>query len=426
MKALTLVALLSFAAEPQSVKPPRKIPQPVQEAAEQAQKKDETPTVLKLIMQPLKRGMFIRLPVIDTDPNRGVTYGVMPIWVLQENGADRIRFIHAPSVTYNKTFLWIPTYRYYWYPTNESSLLLRGSASQQKERELMGHFLDGDFLERDIDVELKLQFNVDGSKRFYGFGPDSPRAGETNYFEDYIQAKAAGAIPVSNGSHWKAQAAMNLLAFKLHSGRTPNLPSFEALYRGLRPENRQQSNEMTGGILYDSRDHPVTTTRGEYLSIYAGKAVRDFMSAYDYSRYGLDARLFKPWSPKMVSAAQFSYEQLHNDAPFWLKPSLGGKYNLRAYGEGRYVDRGVAALNFEQRFTVWSKRLAGVTTDFELAPFAGVGTAFSAPKYASARYLRPVLGGAVRAVARPQVVGSIDVGYGQEGAKVFVDINYSF
>lgn len=427
MKAVLLAAVLSYAAEPQSVKPPRKIPEPVHKVAVEAQeKKDETPTILKLIIAPLKRGMLVRLPIIDTDPNRGVTYGVMPIWVLQERESDRIRFIHAPSLTYNKTFLWIPTYRFYYYPTTESSLLLRGSGSQQEERELMGHYLDGDFLGRDIDLELKTQFNVDGAKRFYGFGPDSPKAGETNYAEDYIQVKAGGAVPVSSGSHWKAHASMNVLAFKLHPGRTPNLPAFETLYPGLKPQHRQQSNELTAGILYDSRDHAVTTTRGEYLTVYAGKAVRDFLSAYDYSRYGIDARVFRQWTPRMGSAAQFAYEQLHNNAPFWLQPSLGGKYSLRAYGEGRYVERGVMTLNVEQRFTIWSKSLAGVTTDFELAPFAGLGTAFAAPKRLSRGYIRPVVGGAVRAVARPQVVGSIDVGVGEEGAKIFVDINYSF
>jgi hypothetical protein len=420
-----LLASFSPAAEP--VMPPRKLPTDVQEAAEEAAKpKSETPTILKLIIGPLKRGMVVRLPVIDTDPNRGTTYGVMPIWVLQEKNSDRIEYIHAPSLTYNKTFLWIPTYRFYYYPTNKSWLLLRGSASQQKERELMGHYNNNDFLGRNIDFETKLQFNVDGAKRFYGFGPDSPKRAETNYFEDYIQVFGRGAIPVVEGSHWKGHLGMNVLAFKLHPGRTPNLTPIDVEHPGVRPLHRQQSNEMTAGILYDSRDHAITTERGEYFSLYAGKAVRDFLSAYDYSRYGGDGRIFHPWKKGHVTAAQVAYEQLNNTAPFWLMPSLGGKYSLRAYGEGRYVARGVAVVNVEHRITFWEAKLAGVTTSFEVAPFTGVGSAFHSPRDAQSKHLRPVVGGAIRAVARPQVVGSIDVGYGQEGAKIFVDINYSF
>lgn len=407
--------------------PPRKLPADVQLAAEEAaKKKSQTPTILKLIIGPLKRGMVVRLPVIDTDPNRGVTYGVMPIWVLQEKDSDRIKNIHAPSLTYNKTFLWIPTYRFYHYPTNKSWILLRGSASQQKERELMGHYNDNDFLGRDIDFETKVQFNVDGAKRFYGFGPDSPKHAEANYFEDYIQVMGRGAVPVTSGSHWKGHLAMSTLAFKLHEGRTPNLTPFDVEHPGIRPQHRQQSNEITGGILYDSRDHAITTQRGEYLSFYASKSVKDFLSAYDYSRYGVDGRVFHPWANGQITAAQLAYEQLSNTAPFWLMPSLGGKYNFRAYGEGRYVANGVAVINVEQRIKFWEAKLAGVTTAFEVAPFVGVGTAFSTPGRMAKRYARPVVGGAVRAAARPQVVGSIDVGYGEEGAKVFVDINYSF
>jgi len=65
-------------------------------------------------------------------------------------------------------------------------------------------------------------------------------------------------------------------------------------------------------------------------------------------------------------------------------------------------------------------------TEFELAPFAGAGTVFDRAADAEARHVRPVFGGAVRAVARPQVVGSVDVGVGREGVAVFMDINYSF
>jgi hypothetical protein len=37
-----------------------------------------------------------------------------------------------------------------------------------------------------------------------------------------------------------------------------------------------------------------------------------------------------------------------------------------------------------------------------------------------------VFGTSLRAVAKPQVVGSLDFGVGREGLAVFMDINYSF
>jgi hypothetical protein len=121
------------------------------------------------------------------------------------------------------------------------------------------------------------------------------------------------------------------------------------------------------------------------------------------------------------------YEQLLGATPpFWILPTLGGKYSLRSYGDGRYTDRGVAAVNAEERFKVYEAKTSGVTTELQIAPFVGVGQAFDNPGRTALKYARPVTGAAFRAVAKPQVVGSVDIGYGREGVAVFTDINYSF
>ena len=178
---------------------------------------------------------------------------------------------------------------------------------------------------------------------------------------------------------------------------------------------------------YDTRDHAVTTSRGTYLLTFAEASVRGLASSDSYQRYGLDARHFLRWKRKgHVTAGSVRYEQLQGDAPFWMLPSLGGKYSLRAYGSGRYLDKGSASANVEHRWTFFEEKMAGVTTEFELAPFVGLGTVFDEPSRLARRYARPVVGAAVRAVARPQVVGSIDFGVGREGLTVFMDINYSF
>jgi len=43
---------------------------------------------------------------------------------------------------------------------------------------------------------------------------------------------------------------------------------------------------------------------------------------------------------------------------------------------------------------------------------AGVGTVFDSPEDSQSKYLHPVVGTAFRAIAPPQVVGSIDLGFG--------------
>lgn len=424
-----LLAALGAAASAQDSKNLESIPsRAFPEEVRRAPAEDETPWIVRWMIRPLRRGMFIRLPIIDTDPNRGITAGVMPIWVIQGGNDDRIKHIHAPSLTYNDNFSVIPTYRYYYYPQEDASLTARGSWSRY-EREVLGQYEDGSILGTDFDIFARLQYNMDAGQRFYGFGPDTPKSGEANYKEEYFQYKLGAGMPFFHKSAWRLRVTEHLQSDRILDGPLPNLPLFSATYPRQLARGRQQTNENRLTLVYDTRDHAVTTARGGFLEVYGERAVHGLASAYDYGRYGFDAREYKPWpsGDDKVLAVQARYEQLLGPTPpFWIMPKLGGKYNLRAYGEGRYIDRGVATVNVEQRFKVLEHRMAGVTTEFQLAPFVGAGAVFDVPGRAAARYVRPVVGGAVRAVAKPQVVGSIDCGVGREGVAVFMDINYSF
>lgn len=392
----------------------------------QAGGKDDTPFVIRLMIKPVRRGMLIRLPVMDTDPNRGITGGVMPIWVIQEVGGERIQHIHAPSVTYNGNFGVTPTYRYYFYPAADSTVMARASYGRY-EREAMIQYDDNSLLASTFDFYARLQYNVDASRRFFGVGPETQKSAESSYKDDFLLSRVAIGHPLWVGAPVRARFWSKLLGQRIRNGPLKGIPGIEQAFPAYVPAKRQQSHEIGLALEYDSRDHDVTTTRGFYANTYVGKTPRAIGSSYDFSRFEIDLRGYHPWENKrMVTALQGRYEQLTGTAPFWLLPSVGGKYSLRAYGEGRYMDRGAAVVNFEQRFKVFEKKMAGVTTEFEVAPFAGCGTVFDSPGGAQARNVRPVFGGAVRAVARPQVVGSVDVGVGREGVAVFMDINYSF
>jgi hypothetical protein len=400
-------------ASSQDVIPSRDFPKEVQ----QAPKKEETPKIIRWMLKPLRRGLFIRLPIMDTDPNRGITIGFMPIWVLQGEKDDRIEQIHAPSLTYNKNFQLIPTYRYYWYPQEDATFVGRASYSKF-EREALGQYEDGSVAGTDFDIFVRLQYNVDAGQRY-----------EANYREEYTQYKLGVGAPFAHGSPWRVRFSKHYQAGRITEGPLPNLPDFAAVFPGQLSRRYTQTNENRFALDYDTRDHAVTTNRGVFVQSFAEYAIKGYESQYDYSRYGLDARWYRPWESDKdkVFAIQAKYEQLLGPpAPFWVQSRLGGKYSLRAYGDGRYIDRGMATVNVEQRIKMFEAKTAGVTTEFQLAPFVGLGEVFDNPKVATARFARPVVGAAIRAVAKPQVVGSVDFGIGQEGLSVFMDINYSF
>ena len=306
-------------------------------------------------------------------------------------------------------------------------MIARGDITTDAEKEAFLNYEDRAFLGRDLHFSLRLQFNVDGSRRFYGLGPASPQGAQSNYTEDVLQYDIGAGLPLVPGTPWMIHATNHLVGDKIYDGKIHGLPGIDDAFPNLVPAYRQQVMESRLVIGYDSRDNAVTTTRGAYLQAYVGASNQKLASAFNYSRYGLDTRYFYPWTQAgQVTAAQVRYDQLLGSAPFWLLPSIGGKYSIRAYGEGRYIDRASMFVSVEQRITLARTAMAGVTTEFEVAPFTGVGEVFDNPERMAGRYARPVVGAAVRAVARPQVVGSIDVGVGQEGTSVFMDINYSF
>ena len=62
----------------------------------------------------------------------------------------------------------------------------------------------------------------------------------------------------------------------------------------------------------------------------------------------------------------------------------------------------------------------------EVAPFVDFGRVFSRSSTDPLEHLHPVVGVGFRGIARPFVVGYVDIGYGSEGAAVFTGLNYPF
>jgi hypothetical protein len=401
---------------------PEKIPENIREPAA------DKPWLIRMMIHDIKNGMFIGLPIIDTDPNRGATYGVMPIWVWQGGTDKRIKHIWAPSLSYNKTFQWIATHRQYYYRTKESSYFTRVSASPKENPDVVAEMEDLNFHDKGFAVTAKFEYDTDGSNRFFGLGPDSRQGEETNFTKKTLGYFLRLGVPVFQDSGWKVNVAHKLAATRIAAGLINAIPDIGARFPEQTPSHWHQDSAMQIFLDYDTRDNATTTRTGSYFKFLIENAQRGMGSEYTYSRYGFDLRHFYQPSnhPKIATASRFRIEQLIGDVPFHILPSLGGKTTHRAYGDGRYVDKGMLTATIEERFTVFEVETAGVMTELQLAPFIGIGSVFNVPGKVHRKHMRPVVGGAVRAVARPQVVGSIDVGVGQEGPAVFMDINYSF
>ncbi len=100
---------------------------------------------------------------------------------------------------------------------------------------------------------------------------------------------------------------------------------------------------------------------------------------------------------------------------------VGGTQPLRGFGLGRYVDRDSFSTSVEVRRKVVSFDATSTIVDVEVTPFIDVGRVFSRTSTNPLNDLHHVYGVGFRGIARPFVVGYVDIGYGSEGIAAFPD-----
>lgn len=373
-----------------------------------------------------KRNIFVWLPAFSTDPNTGPTYGILPVLVLSESEHGHIRHLLAPSYTNNALFGQTLTGRYYFYPTDDSQLFATGSYSQHTNREVKIRYEDTEFLGGRAFVRGEGYFDVDGSQRFFGIGPHTREADEAGYTgRDKVIHVDMG---VNFLEHWRVSGGLRYRKLSIDPNIIPHTADLKTRF----PIQEAQASESVFlqevHILWDTRDFPVTPTRGSSGEAYFEKTSQAWGSDADFIRHGLEGKRFFPWKHgKQITVIHGQYDWVNGpNMPFFEMSTLGGRENLRGFGEGRFTDQGRLVFNVEHRVELASLALMGVTTRFEVGPFVDVGTVFPHLQDIQSKHFYPVVGGAFRAAVKPNVVGSVDVGVGKEGPGVYVGINYPF
>ena len=390
------------------------------------------PTGNNLIFSHTKKGLTLRLPVFDYDPNIGPTYGLLAVWVVASDSSN-IKSIHAPFVSYNQHFGVTANYQYFHFPSPGTTVSAFLSQSQY-----WNHAATAEFDTRDLNgtgaaFDGRAEASRDGSKRFYGLGPATTQSGISDYTFDTINSRLTAGIPFSSGSPWSVKVRNTVQADEIE-GSFPPIPDTVRLYPDLTSNLQYRRVNVSNRVMfvYDSRDSVNTASRGSYGEAFISGSRTDLLSAYNYTRYGATFKTFLPaggaggGEPRFVTAFDARFENINGSMPFWLMPELGGKYSLRSYGEGRFIDHSMIVVGAEERCRVYSAKFGGIPASFWIDPFVGLGTVAAEPDLIQDKYMRPAAGVAFRVVSRPQIVESLDLGYGQEGLTTFFDFNYSF
>jgi hypothetical protein len=376
---------------------------------------------------------FIPIPSIGTDPNSGTTVGVIPTW-LQTDDQHEIRRIIAPDLVYNPDFGWGAHGRVYGYTSGDEQWSVVAGIKERVEREFDAEFQRGRLRDERWSVNTSLIFDRDGTPRFFGIGNQSPIIEETNYTAQQEEMQVQVGFNFTHA--WQLQYTARLEIEDVLPGTLSGITSIENRFGRILGVgvNRQVLNRLA--VIYDTRDDLVIPKSGVQMIAYGGLASRDgLLNDSMYSEAGGDGRAFWSVAPDTVLAAHSAIRYLptSHSVPFWALSSVGGDESvvggqqpLRGFGDGRFYDRDSFSSSVELRRKLATFAAASSSVDLELTPFIDVGRVFARNSTFPLDQLHHVYGLGFRGVARPFVVGYVDIGYGSEGVAAFTGLNYPF
>jgi Omp85 superfamily domain len=372
------------------------------------------------------------VPEIATDPNGGVTYGLL-LPCLFKDMQNQISDIFAPDVNNNTDLGAGGTVRYFAYPSEDTQWYALAGAQENIARTVDIDYSTGRQRKGWWSFEGRLFFERDPTERFFGVGNNSRLGGESNYTTEQFYVR--GLFGWNITKNLQLAAVLRPRYVRILQGAFTSIAQTTSLYPTLKGigGGSEEYNELR--LTYDNRDSIDIPRKGGLALLYGGFADRRLMSSVSYTRFGGELRHYWSFGKRFTLAthAYLQYSPAGNELPFWSLARLGGDDSLlydgetlRGYGAGRFVDNNLAVANVELRTRVFEADVFGNHGILELAPFFEAGRVWRNLSEDPVTDLHPVGGMGFRAIAEPFVVGYVDIGWGGEGTAVFSGINYPF
>jgi hypothetical protein len=374
---------------------------------------------------------FIPVPLVGVDPDSGTTLGLIPAWVHTDSNHEINRII-APDVLYNPYFGFGVHGRIYGYSSGDEQWSITSGIKQRVERDFDAEYQLGRLREDRWSFNVGLIYDRSGVPRFYGIGNETPKSAETNYTNQQQRAQVQVGLNLTH--EWQLLYTGRLQVVDVLPGTLPKIASIETRFDGVLGTSKQLLNRLS--INYDTRDDLTVPTRGMLMIAYGGLASRDgLLNDSMYSEVGGDGRGYWPVAPDTILAAHVAIRYLptSHDVPFWAlsgigggEAAVGGEQLLRGFGAGRFYNRDSFSGSLELRRKMLTFGATSTTVDVEITPFIDVGRVFARTSTNPLDQLHRVYGVGFRGIARPFVVGYVDIGYGTEGVAAFTGLNYPF
>ncbi len=370
----------------------------------------------------------IPLPVIAASPNEGVTYGGLGAFLLH-NKKDEVTSLLAPQINYNKNFGVSSTLYGSFYPTPEQYWEFNLSKSSHINEDYELKYNDKFLADKKLDLNSFFYYFADGSARFFGFQSNSAKANETNYTDQELGFTASIGYPL--GKNFQLVIGERVRDVVIRSGAIRQIPFIRDRYTTSEVPGMEgfTTHAQKLALIYSTLNSPITPTTGGFVKMSIENSSKLLGSSENYRHYEMEMKGFIPLDrvKRHISVFRLVYNQtLGGGVPFLEQSILGGENSLRGYGRNRFIDNCYLLLNLEERIRLFRWEIFGVLADWEIAPFIDFGTVMDRFDRVGTNTFEFNPGFGFRAVIRPNIVGRIDVGFGNDGPAVFVGLGYPF
>ena len=369
---------------------------------------------------------YFPIPAVSTSKNDGNDTGlIFPILFTDPDG--ELKYLLAPMIVRNSIVGTRGSFNMFRYEPGGREIRFTGSFTERIERKVLFNYTDPAFSGGRYSLNFGASFFKNATSRFFGLGQATSEPEQTNYTAR--EARANWRFGVYMNEVTQIAVGQRFRQVSLQRGGT-NLPftgdQFPSV-DGVQGETLILGHRAT--FYYDTRNNLVSPTDGMAVTAYAevNQNLRN-EDHFVYSRYEFEVKkLFPSESKRAILIVRADLQATIGDqVPFFEQSSLGGQNNLRGYGVDRFIDKNLVAMSIEERIHVARTKLAGVTADFDIAPFLDTGQVFNDYRDVSFKSYRMTPGIGFRGIVKPNVVGRVDYGYSREGGAIFAGLDFPY
>ena len=373
-----------------------------------------------------ERSYFV-IPAVATSKNDGVDVGVIVPYIFADD-EGRVTQIIAPMYIHNEFVGSRATLNLFRYPFRGESIKLIVSATEKVERKFQLDYQTLFLQGGRYSLEGNVGFFKNATARFFGLGNQTSQKNETNYTDRELLGHITAGIYIGPGRRVTWTERLRNVALQV--GAVPKIPFTQSVFPAIKGTGGATVWGHTVAFLDDTRDDTLTPTVGSYFAMFSELAqslTADTNTVF--SRYGFDYRILLPNQTKKYT---FAFRAKLNatvggaEIPFFERSSLGGQTSLRGFGVGRFVDNHALVFSVEERIQLFHVKVFGTVAEVEMAPFLDVGKVTDTFRYRAFSQYEANPGIGFRAIARPNVVGRVDVATGNEGRAVFAGLDFPF